>query len=148
MQVSMIKAKNWLAGLWSVWFVLMLILMILQTIGGNYNDKEGVLDAWGWWATTVLPIPSLIITVLVTDALGQGLRKDSVNRFLFIFTLAFSFVYWLIATGTVILAPFYSRSEPLGLMQLSHLWLGPLLGLVTALIGVFFVPTKKGESVQ
>ncbi len=143
----MTKAKNLLATLWSIWLVLMLFLMIAQTIGGNYNNKQGVFDAWGWWATTVLPVPSLIVTVLVTDALGQGIRKDTVSKFLFILTLTFSLVYILAATATIILSPFYSRADPLGLMQLSHLWLGPLLGLVTALVGVFFVHTER-ESTQ
>jgi hypothetical protein len=143
MSVPMSRAKSRLALLWFGWLAIMGFFMILQTMFGNYNNPEGVREAWGWWATTVLPVPALMVSVLATEATGRAMTKSEISKLVYRSTLFFTWLYILAAGATLGAAPLHSRSEPLAFMRLSNLWLGPLLSLSIALVGVFFVSTQE-----
>jgi hypothetical protein len=140
MKISTAKCKKRLATLWLLSSLLLFFLLILQTIFGHYEDN--ISEAWGWLLPTVMPTLSLIISVLVMDALGKGVTIKTVDRFLYRISFALSSVYLLLVALAILLQPFTPLS-PLRLMNQSNLWLGPLQGLVAASMGVIFVKKEQ-----
>ena len=120
-----------------------MLLMICQSLFGAFGEEEANLrDAWGWFLPTLMPTFSLIIGVLVVD-LGTGATRaeKQVDRFLYRTAFWLSLGYLVIVALPILIAPFVRRSN-LELMQMTHYWLGPLQGLVAAVLGAFFL---KGE---
>lgn len=141
--VSMRAAKRQLAVIWLVGAGLLFLIVIGQTFGGVYGD--GVQRAWGWLLPSIMPTLSLIIGVLVSDAQQIGKADPQVDPFLVTIAKGFSGGYLLLLMATILLQPFASTT-PLESLQTSHLWLGPLQGLVSALMGALFVKQdKSGE---
>jgi hypothetical protein len=139
MQISMAHCKARLATFWFVGSCTLFIVVLIQTIMGHYGDK--IEDVWGWFLPTVMPTLSLVVGVLVADALGKGEKTDLVDRFLFRLTYSISLAYLLIVALTILSQPI-APLTPLELLKTSHLWLGPLQGLVTASLGAFFIRGK------
>jgi len=116
--------------------------MAIQSILGKYGAN--VQEAWSWLLPTVMPTLSLIIGVLILDATSNRVPDKKVEPFLFNLTFAISVLYLALVTVTVLVQPFTGLSS-LKLMGLSNLWLGPLQGLASAAIGVFFLKAGRGK---
>ena len=63
---------------------------------------------------------------------------------MFKLALCLSVTYFLVVLATIVLQPF-SSVPPLELLDMSNLWLGPLQGLVTGVLGAFFVKVEQAE---
>ena len=127
------QCQQRLAVVWFLGSALVLILMLGQTIGGKYGTQYP--KAWSWFLPTVLPTLSLIVGALAHDARRQ--TAATVNRFAYQMSLALSLFYLLLVVGTILLQPL-AMMNPLELLSTSHLWLGPLQGLIGISLGVFF----------
>jgi len=138
--VNVSSARNRLAGLWFLVSGILFIVLFIQTLGGYYGDR--VQEAWGWLLPLLLPTLSLIIGVFVADPLNKVLESARTSRFVYRLALCLSSVY-LLALLVVALVGQLTKLAPLDLMKVSSLGLGPLGGLVTAAVGIFFV--KKGK---
>jgi hypothetical protein len=137
MRVSFIKYKKVLATIWFSGSGIVFILILLQTLGGKFSGQEE--KAWGWFLPTVMPTLSLIIGVLVVEIKqGSATDKKEVSSFFYKLTMSLSIVYFVVLLMPVLIEPFISM-RILELLVLSNLWLGPLQGLVTASVGVFFI---------
>jgi hypothetical protein len=88
-----------------------------------------------------MPTLGMIVTVLGYTALDPK-AADAVVRKTF-FTVAFwlSFTYLLLIFITILIQPF-SPGNPIDLMRMSNLWLGPFQGLVASSPGVLFVSKR------
>ncbi len=139
MGILWIKCKRNLAVLWFTGSGFIFFILLFQTFFQRYGKT--VSEAWGWFLPTIMPTLSLIVGVLVMDASGKGTKIQTVDRFFFRLSFSLSFVYLLVVTLTILIQPF-SKLSPLELMKQSNLWLGPLQGLVTASLGVFFIRGK------
>ena len=134
--ISLTKAKNRLAVLWFSGGGIILFVVILQSLLGHYGTRAA--DAFGWLLPTIMPTLSLVIGVLVADALGANpRRKDRINMFLYHLAFAISTAYLLAVALTIAVAPF-AQASPLELMEMSNLFLGPLQGLTASALGAFF----------
>ena len=126
-----------------VWFTLgglLMLFLILKSLSGGFG--EGVNDVWAWFLPTLMPTFSLIVGVLALD-LGAGATKveKHVDRLLYRLALWLSVVYLVVVALPIFIAPLVQHSN-VDLMKMSHLWLGPLQGLVAGVVGAFFL---KGE---
>jgi hypothetical protein len=140
MALSMTAARRRLSVVWFTGAGLLFLVMIMQTFLGHYgSDAE---EAWGWLLPGVLPTLSLIIGVLVMDALGKSVKASRVDGFMFWTAFGLSAFYLLMVALPILVQPFIG-SEPLALLKQSNLWLGPMQGLVSAALAAFFV---KGEA--
>ncbi len=141
MEMKMVECKKHLAVVWFVGGGVLFFILFLQSIRGVYGDK--VADAWGWLMPSIMPTLSLMIAVFVMDALNKSRQVQDVIADVFLFRLTFylSIAYLVVALLTILLQPF-STSSPSEIMQLSHLWMGPFQGLVTASLGAFFMKNK------
>jgi len=143
MMISTRTCKKRLAILWFTASLILFVLLVLQSVFGKYGAK--MEDAWGWFLPTVMPTLSLVIGVLVFDATAAGGTEKEVESFIFRLAFCFSAVYLALVALTVLIQPFTSLS-PLELMKRSNLWLGPLQGLVAAVLGAFFVKGERGKA--
>lgn len=136
MTIPMTKCKQRLAALWFAGAGVLFFFLLVQTILGRYGDKAS--EAWSWLLPTIMPTLSLVIGVLVMDALGKGAAQLRADRFLFRLTCGLSTAYLSAVLLLFLLQPFASMS-PIELMNQANLWLGPFQGLVAAAMGAFFV---------
>ena len=141
-RMSSFRARRKLATLWLVGAVIVFFLLILQSVSGVYSDR--VEEAWSWFLPTVIPPLSLIMGVIVRDSRTAEAKGKSVDRFFFRLPLALSAVYLLIVAFSAVGHAFVPQ-QPLELMSLSNLWLGPLQGFVTASLGIFFINGEHSE---
>jgi hypothetical protein len=134
--------KRKLAILWFSSAGVMLITFVLQTIFGHYGTHSD--DAWAWLLPTIMPTLSLIIAVLVAEAVGKSDEDRTSDRFMFHLAFILSAGYLVMVALTVFLQPF-AENPPVETFKQSSLWLGPVQGLVTAALGVFFVQQQMSR---
>jgi hypothetical protein len=136
-RISMAQCKTRLTTIWFAGSGVVFALIFAQTIGGRYGDH--VNEAWSWLLPNIMPTLSLITGVLVADSLGKSIQIKSVNRFLFHMAFWLSGAYLLTITLTILLWPITNELEPLTFLQKSSTWLAPFQGLITGLMGAFFI---------
>jgi cytochrome bd-type quinol oxidase subunit 2 len=129
-----------------VWFVIsgvLFFVLILQTIFGRYADR--VSEAWSWFLPTIMPSLSLIAATWASDLSRESTQAEKANAFLYRLALLVS-VFYLCAIVLVVFASAFSQIPPLEMMRQSNLFLGPIQGLVAAVIGIFFVRKSEKKS--
>lgn len=141
MKMTLSVCRRRLAILWLGGAGVVFVLLFLQSVLGRYG--ENVAKAWGWFLPTVMPTLSLIIGVLAIAATRKAAGDKEVDRFFYRLAFGLSAFYLLLVALTLLLQPFLPFA-PLELMQQSNLWLGPLQGLVSAALGIFFVKGEQG----
>lgn len=143
MEINFLKARQRLAIIWfsgaGIVFIYVLILSIL------IGDSGSITSLFSWFLPTVMPTLSLIVSVLVTGSHQQGEPIKYVDPFLFNLAKILSIVYLSCVSFTLLAKPFYAGSLA-ELMSISHLWLGPIQGLVAGVLGAFFTRKERKES--
>lgn len=137
--ISVKACKKRLAYLWISVGLVLFVLLVLQSTLGKFGTR--VEEAWAWLLPTIMPTLSLIIGVLVLDVSPTRHRDKQIDRFLFRLAFNLSAIYLALVMLVPLIQPFTNFS-PFELMRRSNFWLGPLQGLVAAVLGAFFV---KGE---
>lgn len=135
--MSMLQCKARLAIVWFSGSGFLFVLIFAQTIGGRYVDR--VDEVWNWLLPNIMPTLSLITGVLVMDSKNQATAENIINPFLFKLTFWFSIFYLLTIIFSILLWPFSTEPDPLEFLKHSSLWLGPFQGLVSGLMGAFFI---------
>lgn len=142
MQIPIERCKRRLATLWLVGSAVLFILLIAQTVGNHYGEKDN--EAWGWLLPNLMPTLLLIGGAVMADAFGTGAKVKSVDDFVYKLSLTLSAVYLFMVILPILLQPLvFHTYPPIELLKRSNLWLGPLQGLVSAAIGAFFVKAEK-----
>lgn len=143
-RVSYIRAKGFLATLWSIGSLLPVLFMIVFTITGRFHELTS--EVWGWLLQSVMPTLTLVVTVLVADERGQGVAKTTASRLLFRITFGLATVYLLTVLGLIVfIQPANGGQGGVSTLQNSSIFLGPIQGLVGASFGVFFINREKEE---
>ena len=139
MDLPISYCKQRLGALWFIGSGVLFFVMVFQSIFGHYGGH--VADAWGWFLPTTLPTLSLISAVFIFDAISPMLSK-TVDRFIYRLTFWLSAAYLATVAITIFAQPFAAIS-PVDLMKQSNLWMGPFQGIVSGMLGIFFLK-KKG----
>lgn len=134
------SVRNRLAGLWLIGGAVILVLVVIQSLLGHFGDRAQ--EALGWLLPTLMPTLSMIVTVLTYTALDPRFLDAVVRRSFFWVAISLSGFYLLLILVTILIQPF-TPTDPLQLMRLSNLWLGPVQGLTASAIGVLFVSKKS-----
>jgi hypothetical protein len=142
MKVTITSCKRSLATLWFVGAGFIFFIVLIQSLLGRFDSQ--VNQVWGWLLPTMMPTLSLIIGVLVFDAVHGAKDSGKTDRFLCRLTLALSSAYLMAVFLVIALQPF-AAVPPLELMNQSSTWLGPFQGLVAAAMGAFFVKTARED---
>ncbi len=143
MEVAIAHCKKWLATVWFVGAGSIFFIVLVQSLLGRYGEQAN--EAWGWLLPTVMPTLSLIIGVLVFDAVQKEKKPKTIDRFLFRLTVSLSSAY-LAAVFLVIALQPLADVPPLQMMTQANVWLGPFQGLVAAAMGAFFVKAARSDS--
>ena len=138
--ISVVICKKRLTIVWFVGAGIIFAIVLLQSVFGRY--AEHTTDAWSWFLPTVMPALSLIIGVLVADAMRGTICDRRIDPFMFRLTFSLSIAYFVIVLATILLQPF-APGPPLALLAMSNLWLGPFQGLVIGALGAFFVRAEQ-----
>ena len=130
----------------TVWFSgsgFLFALLLAQTISGKYGSEAK--EAWALILPTFVPSLFLLVGTLIAEATGptDPAETVTVDRFFFRLSEFLSIAYLATVILLILLSPFSRISQP-ELIKLSHLWLAPFQGLVTAALGAFFVSMRKG----
>jgi hypothetical protein len=136
MPISFSKGQQIIAILWFCGGGLAMIVLIAQSIAGTWGTW--VSDAWSWLLPTILPTLTLIISTVVVEATQQRASRTEVNSFAYYLCLGLS-AFYLICVVVILFTVNFVQIKPLELMKMSNLWLAPLQGLLSGIIGVFFV---------
>jgi hypothetical protein len=137
-------AKKRLALIWFTGSGILFLILLIQTFFNHYGTQ--VDQAWSWLLPSVLPTLSLIVGVLASDVTQRDRVDTQMDRFLVRCAIGFSVVYLVVVLAAILLQPVSTGVTPLTLMHRSQLFLSPFQGLVTALLGVFFVKQGKNET--
>jgi hypothetical protein len=134
------KVRNQLAALWLIAAAVLTLILVMQSLLGKYGDVAQ--EVWGWALPTIMPTLGMIISVLGYTALDPTTGNSVVRKSFSAIAFWLSVLYLLLIGLTVIIQPF-SGKDPIQLMRLSNLWLGPFQGLVASALGVLFVSKRK-----
>lgn len=138
--ISVRTCKKKLACLWVSVGLALFILLVFQSMLGKFGTRAE--EAWAWFLPTIMPTLSLIIGVLVLDISSTRQRDKQIDRFLFWLAFSLSAIYLALVMLVPLIQPL-TGSSPFELMKRSNFWLGPLQGLVVAVLGVFFVKSAR-----
>lgn len=141
MKISMRKCRTNLFILWLVCSIVLVIIMWLQIAFGHYGDKGR--QAIEWLLPTISPTLALVVGVWAKDALDTRTTNIYVKKDIYRVSLIVSIGYFIFILLAILLQPFVAL-EPLEFLTESNLVLGLFQGVVTAVIGIFFI--QKVES--
>ncbi|HEY9225444.1 MAG TPA: hypothetical protein VIP11_02275 [Gemmatimonadaceae bacterium] len=125
-----------LAAVWFVGAAVIISLQVAQSVAGRFGDKTD--EAWAWLLPNLMPISTLIVTVLVLESQGKGVKKQVVPGFVYRLAMGLCIGYLLLVLVSILAQPL-STTPILTSMQQSNLWLGPIQGLASAALGAFFI---------
>jgi hypothetical protein len=135
MPIPFSKAQQHIAVLWLCGGAFVMVILIVQSIVGDWGASTS--DAWGWLLPNIVPTLTLIVGAFVAEV-GSATKPSEVSKFLYYLCGGLSGFY-LINVLFILCAGNFVPMKPLELMKMSGLWLGPMQGVVSAAIGVFFV---------
>lgn len=128
-------AKKRLGVTWLILSAIILLIFIAWTIGSPlFADKATV--AWNWLLPIIMPTLSLVIGIFVVDTNTQTPNKV-VDVFIYRIAICLS-VFYLMLILFIIMLYWVSSDSIFIVFGKSNLFLGPIQGLVSAAIGVFF----------
>ena len=134
-------ARSRLAAQWLIGAGTIFALLIVQCVFGKYQTKPQAV--WSWALPALMPTLTLIISVLGANALEPADEDVLVRKSFYRLSYWLSAAYLALLLFTILVEPFTSF-DPVELLNLSNLWLGPFQGFVVSMIGLLFFTKKKG----
>jgi hypothetical protein len=123
-------ALTWFSGA-GLCFVVLLFISF-------FAGKADLVGLWDWFLPAVVPNLSLIVGVLVYTQRQQAAVEAPVDEFVYRLALSLSLLYLLLLLLPLLFFPVTGKTLP-ELLDVSRLWLAAVQGLVTAIMGAFFV---------
>jgi len=140
MKVEFTNAKKKIATFWFVFSLILFLIVFIQTITGKFENN--VQEAWGWLFALILPNLTVIISTFVSDINRPDVDTSKVDIFYLRLTLGLSLIYLLAVITILLLQPATSKTI-IQLMRESSIFLGPMQGLVSGSLGLFFLKKEK-----
>jgi hypothetical protein len=142
--LTLTSCKNRLAKIWLIGVGVVFVLFLVQSAMGKY---ESLQEAWQWFLPMWLPTLSLMVGVFVADAGRPAGKENLPDAFTFKLAKALSIAYLGALCGTLLLEPVATRvqaaASPMVFLKLSNLWLVPVQGLASAILGAFFIKRQR-----
>jgi len=138
--VPLDQVRSRLAWIWLAGGGLIVIILVLQSLLGRFQGT--VQEVWGWALPTIVPTLGMIVSVLGYTALDPSQSKIEVRQDFYKLSWVLSLAYLFLVSLTILMQPL-TPYEPIQLMRMSNLWLGPAQGLVASALGVLFVSKKQ-----
>ena len=140
---SLEKTRARLFRLWMIGSGACALILAVETIAGRFGQDAS--DVIGWFMPNVLPTLSLMVSLIRTEALRPEADGPIVRPLFASFAVWGSAAYLGTILCTILVEPF-TTYQPLELLKLSNLWLGPLQGLVVSAIGTLFFAERPRDA--
>ena len=138
------KARWRLALVWFLGCGFMFLMLVAMSIRDTFGDQTP--RVWGWALPNFLPTLALMISVFAADALSPYNSKwASVRAPFFYLAVSMSAFYILLMLIQIFYWPIPDVPLRLERLEMSTMWLGPLQGLVVALLGTLFFLKEEAE---
>lgn len=146
--MKMEDCRNRLLGIWGIGFGLLFFLLLLQTFFLKYGTKYD--EVTGWFFPLTVPTLMLMVGVTLAERRNETKRHAKIGKAkkesgeieadskIFKIAQYGSIFYLLLIFSVFFIEPLVPRG-PLELMKDTKPFLSVLDGLVTAVIGYFFV---------
>jgi hypothetical protein len=141
--ITLDGVRTKLATLWLGGGSVVIIVVVIQSLLGRFGERTQ--EAWGWALPTIMPTLGMIVTVLGYTALNPIYLSYVVRKSFFHVAVWLSALYLFLVLLTIAIQPL-AGADPVELMRVSNLWLGPFQGLVTSALGVLFVSKEEKGS--
>ena len=135
MKLSMQTARKRLALAWFAGAGVCFVVLLFISFFASAADLSGM---WEWFLPAIVPNLSLIIGVLVYTQRQQTAVESHVDPFLYRLALWLSLLYVLLLLLPLLFFPLTGKTLP-QLLDISRLWMAAVQGLVTGVMGAFFV---------
>jgi uncharacterized integral membrane protein len=141
--MTVTKGKYMIGGLWLFGFVILFILMTVETIAGTVFGAR-TQEAWEWLTPNVLPTVGLILGGYIADAQKSTASDDAANpaqnnAMLVVITFILSLLHLSILLFVIFVAGNKTTiDETFHTLKAANLPLGAIQGLITLTIGIFF----------
>lgn len=141
--MTVTKGKYIIGGLWLVGFLVLFVLMTVETIGGTVFGTRSQ-EAWEWLTPNVLPTVGLIIGGFIADSQRPAPLEGAVNPAQNNSALVgITFVLSLLHLSILLFVIFVAGNkttidETFHTLKSANLPLGAIQGLITLTIGIFF----------
>jgi hypothetical protein len=129
MPMSRHRLNSWLAGVWTVFLVLLAGLFGIQGMGGKYHGEE-LKQALAWVIPLVTPGAVLTYTAALQ---ARGNDAEAVGSRLAWLSIGLSIVYLAAVMAVPLYQPFSGR-PPLAYMADAGILLGPCQAILLALL--------------
>jgi hypothetical protein len=136
-------ARARLTAEWLLLAGLIFLVLIIQSVFGKYQNKAQ--EVWTWALPSIMPTLTMIVSVLGVDAARAQAREVHVQKNFYTIAMVLSACYLLLILATILIEPFTSF-DPLDLLKLSNLWLGPFQGLVASAVGFLFISRRSART--
>ena len=113
-----------------------------MTLRIHKTENADLAGLWDWFLPAIVPNLSLIIGVLVYTQRQQTAVDIHMDEFLYQIAFWLSFLYVLLLLLPLVFFPATGKPLP-ELQTISRLWLPAIQGLVTGVMGAFFVRHDK-----
>jgi hypothetical protein len=136
---SRLNRKLVLTLLWWTWGLLLVVFAV--ALSQDEVLFPNPADVWSWFVPNIFPT----MTLVGAGAYGgrnTPARAGEGSTALFILAVAASALY--LALLTQALANALITMQPTKSLSTANLWLGPLQGIVTSLLGFFFITSGSG----
>jgi hypothetical protein len=129
-----------LSRLWLIMSGCIAAILIGQSIAGRFGDE--LSDIWGWALPNLVPTVALMLGIMGAEAVRPSADPVPVSASFSAWAFWLS-AFYLANILVLILAEPLTPFEPLELLKMSNLWLGPVQGLVTSVLGFLFFSERR-----
>ena len=128
------RYRSILAMTWLVGGAIVVLTVIMQATLGHYGTAAR--EAWAWLFPNLFPTLTLVLGVTGLTKVGEVGNPDATQK-LFLLAMGASIFYLLVLAIPIFAQPFVA-GDPMDALRQASLWLGPLQGVASTLLGVFF----------
>lgn len=126
-------AQKRLMILWVLCCCALLLLWFTLTFTGRFDNI--INDAWGWLLPNILPTLSLILGVYFYQVNNPS-EKRTIDKMFFLLSFYISLFYFLVLFAIIL--SYRSSMSLIEYYRSFNVILGPLQGIVSIPIGIFF----------
>jgi hypothetical protein len=139
--LDIIKCKRKIAIIWGFFSLILYTIIFIQTLSGKHDGYTN--EIWGWLLQSTLPTLTLTIGMITFDTYNPSSNENiSINKFTFYIASTLSIVYLSLILTIILYQPI--SGKPLWqLGSSSNIYLAPIQGLVSGVVGLFFSKANK-----
>lgn len=140
--MKMGRARAVIAWVWLVLGMGTFVLVATQSLFARYEPRTR--DVWDWLLPSLMPTLMLVAGAIAATR-RPGSHDEQAPKALVFWAIGLSSLYLLFVASPFVLPAFIGQA-PFTLIDRITLFIGPFQGLVSAIVGVFFVHVARNAT--